>query len=233
MILSAIQPCYFPWIGYLSIISHSDAFCFIDNAQYIKRRYYNRNFIANNSNVITLNIPIKKHTVGTLINQIQPCDLSYWLSKHNTSIKHCYSRNNTSNPLQFINRLENDFSNTPNVVLSDITKLSVKVMLEYLEVKTKVYSTSDLNIDFGGVSNPNNKIISLCHLLGADKYLSGPTARNYLDKSLFKENGIDLMFCEYGTQNMDYNINLSAIHIIANYTLNQSKNIMHNHIVYG
>jgi hypothetical protein len=41
------------------------------------------------------------------------------------------------------------------------------------------------------------RLIDLCQQAGATEYLSGPSARGYIDQALFKEAGIDLYFADY------------------------------------
>ena len=48
MICSIIQPTFFPWSGYFNIIYNSDLVIFLDDAQYSKNSWHNRNQIVIN-----------------------------------------------------------------------------------------------------------------------------------------------------------------------------------------
>ena len=60
---SILQPHYLPWIGYFDLIKRSDVFVFLDDVQYIKREWKNRNKIRKNpksEEVKWLSVPIDK-----------------------------------------------------------------------------------------------------------------------------------------------------------------------------
>ena len=58
MIISIHQPNYIPWIGYFEIMKHVDCFIFLDDVQYTKRDWRNRNFILGNKGKEILSIPV-------------------------------------------------------------------------------------------------------------------------------------------------------------------------------
>lgn len=45
--LGIMQPYFFPYAGYFSLIDYSDKFVFFDTSQYIKKGWVNRNRILN------------------------------------------------------------------------------------------------------------------------------------------------------------------------------------------
>ena len=46
---SIMQPHFLPWIGYFNLISQSEKFIFLDDAQFSKNSWHNRNRILNNN----------------------------------------------------------------------------------------------------------------------------------------------------------------------------------------
>ena len=50
-------------------------------------------------------------------------------------------------------------------------------------------------VDHGVIANLN--AVSLCRLAGATTYLSGPSARAYLDEAQFAEHDIALVYADY------------------------------------
>ena len=47
MIISAMQPYFFPSIHYFQLIKTSDIFVILDNVNYINRGFINRNYLIN------------------------------------------------------------------------------------------------------------------------------------------------------------------------------------------
>ena len=59
--VAILQPHYLPWLGYFSLIEIVDEFIFLDDVQFIKREWKNRNKIRkdfNSSETKWLSIPI-------------------------------------------------------------------------------------------------------------------------------------------------------------------------------
>ena len=68
MIISAHQPAYLPWAGYLHRIAISDVFVILDNVQFEKNSFTNRNRIKSPSGSVWLTVPVsqKGHMSGTI-----------------------------------------------------------------------------------------------------------------------------------------------------------------------
>jgi hypothetical protein len=52
-------------------------------------------------------------------------------------------------------------------------------------------------MDYGGTGRKSERLVDLCRRAGATEYLSGPTARGYLDEGLFNEAGIEVFWMNY------------------------------------
>ena len=64
-----MQPHYFPWAGYFNLIFKSDKFIFLDDAQFSKGSWHNKNFIIINKQKYSFNVPILKSQLSTNINE--------------------------------------------------------------------------------------------------------------------------------------------------------------------
>ena len=49
MICSILQPTFFPWSGYFNILAKSNKVIFLDDAQFSKNSWHNRNQILSNN----------------------------------------------------------------------------------------------------------------------------------------------------------------------------------------
>src|SRR5579863_1912009 len=59
VIVSIMQPYFFPYVGYFQLIAESDIFVFHDDVQYIKGGWVNRNRIVNlNGDPVWLTLPV-------------------------------------------------------------------------------------------------------------------------------------------------------------------------------
>ena len=69
MIVAIMQPYFLPYIGYYQLIFSVDRFVLLDNVQYTKRSWINRNRILVNSKDRLFTIPIKYEKRSFHINQ--------------------------------------------------------------------------------------------------------------------------------------------------------------------
>ena len=92
MIVSVHQPQYIPWIGYFHKIAKSDEFVILDNVQYKKREFQNRNKILTKTGPIWLTVPvITKERFLQKISEVEIDNTVRWQEKHWESIKFNYS----------------------------------------------------------------------------------------------------------------------------------------------
>ena len=54
------QPNYLPWLGYFHKMTKCDIFVILDNVQYEKNLFQNRNRIKTSQGIIWLTLPIKR-----------------------------------------------------------------------------------------------------------------------------------------------------------------------------
>jgi WbqC-like protein family len=71
MIVSIMQPYFFPYIGYFQLAACSDIFVFHDDVQYIKGGWVNRNRILRDGQPRWLTLPVRKGASRLTIQQRQ------------------------------------------------------------------------------------------------------------------------------------------------------------------
>ena len=92
MIISAHQPAYNPWLGYFHKLLLSDVFVLMDDVQYEKNSFINRNKIYQKPDGLMLTIPCKmKNYKEKVIDEIEISD-QQWQVKHLKSIAQVYSK---------------------------------------------------------------------------------------------------------------------------------------------
>ena len=90
MILTAHQPVYLPWLGFFHKIALSEAFCYFDDVQYLKKDWNNRNKIKTLEGENWLTVPVlTKGSREKKICEIEINNSLGWRKKHWKSI--CFS----------------------------------------------------------------------------------------------------------------------------------------------
>ena len=192
--VAIIQPNYIPWIGYFEIIKYVDCFIFLDDVQYTKRDWRNRNFISNNENTDILSIPVlSKGRSIQKINEVIVADKK-WKQNHLKKIFQNYKKSKYFEEIyQFLSDV---YYNINSDFLSDNVCMINEKICSYLNINSKIVKSSNLK----SKGAKNEKLISLCEVVDAKIYISGPKATDYLDYESFKKKNIELKIIKYNQQ---------------------------------
>jgi hypothetical protein len=191
MILSVHQPHYLPWIGYFEKIRASDAFVYLDNVQYKKREFQNRNKIRTADGWMWLTVPvITKDKYLQSISDVKINNETDWTRDHWKSIEHNYAR--APYFAAFRERFEPVFQQKWER-LADVNIRLSGILNDIYGIRTPVHFESELDVH----TTSTQRIIDICKRLHADTYLSGTGGKDYMDESLFAANGIRLLYQDF------------------------------------
>jgi hypothetical protein len=189
--VAIIQSCYIPWKGYFDLINLADEFILYDDRQYTKHDWRNRNRIKTPRGAQWLTIPVAHSgRAGQRIDEAEASDLR-WPAKHWRSIAQNYSRapffDAFAPPFEELYRTLDD----PRIAL--INRRFIDAICATLGISTPIAPSTDYEAE-GGRSE---RVLSLCRAAGATHYLSGPSARDYLDEELFRAASIEIRYMDY------------------------------------
>jgi len=188
--VAIIQSNYIPWKGYFDIIHDVDLFIFHDDLQYTKQDWRNRNQIKTAQGTKWLTVPVGQST-NRLIYEVE-ISKSDWKSDHWRALKHQYSK--TSFFQRYASFLENIFQEKSWKYLSELNQYIIKyISTEILQINT-VFKDSQV---YSPVGSKTERLIDILTKVGANCYLSGPSAKNYLDEALFEKSNIELLYKDY------------------------------------
>ena len=190
-----LQPSYIPWRGYFDQICRADLFIFYDDVQYDKRGWRNRNQIKTPKGKLWLTIPVHSRgaqTENIPINQIRIAWDSLWSQNHLKAIQHSYSKAPHFN--RYMSLLE-EFYGRHDEFLADFTiDFTVELTRELGNTHTRFMRSSKL-AEING--QKTDRLIQILRTVGATHYISGPSARDYIEKEKFASAGIMLEYMEY------------------------------------
>jgi hypothetical protein len=188
-----LQPSYIPWRGYFDLIRRSDVFVFYDDVQYDKHGWRNRNRIKTPSGLQWLTIPV--HAKGNVsdgipISNIGIDDKKDWRGKHLETIRHAYRR---SPYFSSIFELLREILDYQSDSLCDYTISTTTAIARLLGLRAAFVRASSLRAQGG----QTERLVSILRAIGADHYVSGPSARAYLDPEAFNVAGITFDYIDY------------------------------------
>ncbi|QLC22272.1 WbqC family protein [Parasphingopyxis sp. CP4] len=185
------QPVYMPWLGYFKQIARADHFFLLDDVQYTKQDWRNRNRVKTANGSVWLTVPVKRSPLSTLINEIEVDERQNWRRRHLLTIEQSYGKCPHFAPFF------SDFSevlNRSSTKLVDINYGIIKLICRFLEIDTPIRFTSELP-DLP--DEPNDRLIEICQLQGAGTLYQGPAGQSYMDLERFAQRGITVLFQDY------------------------------------
>ena len=211
-----MQPSYFPWSGYFNLIYNSNIFVYLNDAQYSKGSWHNRNFIIVNNSKYALSVPTKKSSLSTTIMDKLIDNSADWQKKHAKIIMQAYSNHpfidDLAQLVEFFEKLKLQYLSELNIEL-------IKFISKKLNLKIIFFNSND----FGLTVKRTTKIIQILNRINATEYLSPEGSKKYLKEDGFEElTKIKLLFnnyrsAEYKQKGQKKFIeNLSIIDVIAN-----------------
>lgn len=205
-----MQPTYFPWLGYFALINNVDTFIFLDNVQFDRRSWQQRNQIANKEKKIWLTVPVeKKNLFSQKIHDVIIKDLNF-KTKHLKSIFYSYNKTKYfSKVFPFIEDIFNKKINT----LSELNILIVKKICEAFNIKTNFINAKDLRAE----GKKSVLLSSICEEIKADIYVAVPGSKEYMGEQIeFKKKQIKVEFFIFDQKvyNRDKNSFISNLSVL-------------------
>lgn len=188
-----VQPCFFPWRGQFDLISRADVFVFFDTVQWVRRHWYNRNLIMGPSGPVWITVPVK--TKGRYLGAISEIEIDEgqdWRRKLLSSLRHGYAKTPGFERLfpEIEAMIGRDWTR-----IADLAETSVRWGCGKLGVEVEFVRASELNVE---ADSPVERLVEICARVGADHYVSGPSAKDYItDDSPFRDRRIALSWMSY------------------------------------
>jgi len=192
MKIAILQSNYIPWKGVFDMINRVDKFVFLEDVQYTEHDWRNRNKILTPNGPIWITVPVKNSKRrGQLICEAEIQSKFNWQRKHHNAITINYSKAPYFKEFKWI--IDEIYLNNEWKMLSDLNIFCTKLIAKVLGIKTDFINSCDLSTT--GIKD--DRIINICGKCGADEYLSGPSAKNYIVSEKFSDNNIRLEYMEY------------------------------------
>ncbi len=190
MIVAIHQPQYLPWLGYFDKIQRSDAFCYLDNVQYKKNEWQNRNRIKTGQGRQWITVPVR-YRFPQKINEVKINNNVNWGKKHFQALITNYTKAPFFN--KYIELFEEVFSKEWKM-LSHLNIYLIEHIRKILNLEQKKsVLASDLHLS----EDPTDRLIDICEVMGGDTYLSGQDGGKYMDLNRFKERGMKIVFQDF------------------------------------
>lgn len=189
--VAIVQSNYIPWKGYFDMIAAVDEFILYDDMQYTRRDWRNRNQIKTPQGVQWLTVPVKvKGKYHQTIRETE-IDGTDWAKLHWKSFCQHYRRAKHFD--EIVKELEPLYLESEYAYLSQLNRTLIEWACAKLGINTIIKNSWDYRM----IDGKTERLADLCAQAGGGEYISGPAARDYIDKTVFKESGIRLTWFDY------------------------------------
>jgi hypothetical protein len=186
-----IQSCYIPWKGFFDLIDRCDEYVVFDSAQYVKRHWHNRNRIKTADGVQWLTIPVA--VKGRFEQPIDQVEIEKpWAEKHWRTLELAYRHAPFFEQLAPTIKAWYERADKQER-LTDVNAIFLHGITGLLGLKTRIVRDTV----YPSQGRKTEWLLEIARAARADRYLSGPSARAYLDESLFASAGIAVEWMDY------------------------------------
>jgi hypothetical protein len=222
-----LQPTYLPWAGFFNLMHRVDVFVFLDDVQYERRTWQNRNRVLVQGAPCWLTVPVHRDYRGKTIRDVEvPAD--QWRRKHWRLLEQAYAHH------PFADQMLEAAQPMLDPALDRLGELNIRIisaLAARLAIGTRLVRSSELGV--GGVRT--GKLIGISERLGCDEYVSPPGSAGYLAEDRFTElTAVRLSFNEFTPApypqrgSTEFISHMSVLDVIANLGLEQTAAYIRN-----
>lgn len=185
-----MQPYFFPYIGYFQLINTVDVFVVYDKIKFTKKGWIHRNRILVNGEGVYFSLTLKRDSDYLEVRDRYLCD-QYLIS--NAKVLRRIQAAYRKAPFfrDVFSLLEKCLLHNERNLFAFIFNSLVKTT-EYLGISTPIVISSSMSIDHS--LKGKDKVLAICHKLGAQEYVNPPGGISLYDKSEFLSNNVSLNF---------------------------------------
>jgi hypothetical protein len=188
MIVSAHQPHYMPWLGYLDKIARADLFVVMDDLQFEAQNFQNRQRLKLCAGPAWLTVPVHRGSQSDRICDktiiASPNPKHHWQHRHWETLRINYGR--APYFALYADELHDVYTRRWENLI-DLDRHMLSLALRWLDIRTPIVSSSQLMLS----GAKTERLIDMCTKLRASTYLTGSGgSTGYLDVDQLARAGV-------------------------------------------
>lgn len=190
MIVAAMQPYLFPYLPYYQLAQAVDAFWVLDDVQYIRRGWMNRNRVLLEGQAHPITFPVAKGARSDRVSEKRlAADFDMALHQIIETVTHAYAK------AAFRDEVLRLFQglNTAQSFLS-LSLETLRRSFAAMGLSTPLHCASTLGL--AEALKGQDRILALCKAVGATTYVNPGGGRALYDPAAFAAQGVALRFLE-------------------------------------
>ena len=188
--VALMQPTFMPWLGYFALIHDADEFIFLDDFQFVRRSFHQRNHLfLNKDKAGCITVPVEHSGQQKVaLNVVKTCRDKKWKRQFLGALKYNYKGgSHLAYYYDFVELwIEKDF-----LTLADFNLYFIRFVMGELNIKTPVGLSSQHQV-FGKRSV---KITTILNQTKANTYLSARGSFDYMvEDNAFEQMDTECLF---------------------------------------
>lgn len=192
MKVGIMQPYFFPYIGYFALIEKSDFFILLDEVQFIRHGWIERNRILKQSGGWNyISVPLEKHSRDTLIRDIRIRNTEKWKEKILSQLVYYKGAPNYYKIRKLVEAAI--YPDYEGIVQCNCQTL--RMVCEYLGISTPIEVFSEMNLEIESPGSADEWALNICRALpGVTEYWNPEGGAEFFDKAKYEKYGLELYF---------------------------------------
>lgn len=188
--IAQMQPYVFPYLGYFQLIAGVDEFVMLDNLQYVKQSWINRNRILLNGKDWLITFPLRQ---GGHLERINEKVFSERFPEEMEKLlRVLYNAYAKAPCYKTVYPLLEEIIRHPDANLARYAENGIRKICAYLDIRTPIVIASDLDVD--PTMEKQDRVIATTRTLSGDTYINPIGGIELYDFAYFHKNGIELKF---------------------------------------
>ncbi|MBN2860277.1 MAG: WbqC family protein [Sphaerochaetaceae bacterium] len=191
--LSIMQPYFFPYLGYFSLMHYADALILFDIVEYDRKGWMNRNRIQkpDSQDWQYIRAGVEKPSYKALIKDVRLVHNEGWKNRIIRQLEHYRS---TSPHYEKVLELVESILSIPSMTITELNRNALVHIRDYLGIECPLSVFSEMSIELQEIEHPGQWALYICEALKAKEYVNPIGGKGLFRLGEFAERAIQLEF---------------------------------------
>ena len=190
MRVAIVQSSFVPWRGYFDLIASSDLFVIFDEAQFSKGSWRNRNRIKTQQGLRWITVPVLHRKLEQSVRDTRIDENRSWRARLRGQLEQSYGR------APFFGSYAGELFHRLDSVRDSLSELNI-ALTHWICGELGIDTRIEMSSSYPGCGRRTSRLLEILTQAGAGCYLSGPSARSYLEPEQFRRHAIRLEYKRY------------------------------------
>ena len=194
-----MQPYFFPYLGYFSLIKHTDKFILLDMVQFIRHGWIERNRILKHDGYwLYIKVPLIKTGRDVLIKD---CLIDNGQNWKNRILSQMLTYKRIAPYYKGVIQLLEELLSNRYQSITDLNMNALQAVCNYLSIECNMTVFSEMMLEIDVPKHPDEWALNICKAIGGvHEYWNPPGGVEIFDAAKYRQERIKLVFQKINIQ---------------------------------